>query len=294
VKRRKPDRSSDPSIDAEPHLRPTSFEQDPSESAARKKLQAEHQSQDPDEERAKHSVFDEPAVLPNRPAVVIDRDWSCRTCGYNLRGLDTGHPCPECGHIERYEPPREGEVSYATWVAERAQRGSGFRARLKLLGIVVAVGIPLSLANSFAVMEFTGALSFIVFGPFISEALRISPAWVLVERFPQRVSSREQLWLIGIVVAVLFAIAQNIVFLSLLFSGSPLELIFFRWTGAVAAHVICGALALRGVVTSWEAARAEQRVPMMSNAYRGFATAIAVHATANACVFFTGYLGYGF
>ena len=28
---------------------------------------------------------------------VIDRDTSCRRCGYNLRGLSTAGQCPECG-----------------------------------------------------------------------------------------------------------------------------------------------------------------------------------------------------
>ncbi len=96
----------DQSIDQEPHLRQQSFKPDTSEENAARRLARDRAGVDPDEERAQHSVFDEPATLPNRPSVLIDRDWSCRNCGYNLRGLMTGHRCPECGNVELYEPPR--------------------------------------------------------------------------------------------------------------------------------------------------------------------------------------------
>lgn len=31
-------------------------------------------------------------------AELIDSDVNCQQCGYNLRGLDSHHRCPECGH----------------------------------------------------------------------------------------------------------------------------------------------------------------------------------------------------
>ncbi len=50
----------DPSIEHEPHLRRTQPTSDPSEPGVESKLDSEKARMDPDEERARHSIFDEP------------------------------------------------------------------------------------------------------------------------------------------------------------------------------------------------------------------------------------------
>ena len=32
------------------------------------------------------------------PGMPLEQNITCATCGYNLRGLTSGHDCPECGH----------------------------------------------------------------------------------------------------------------------------------------------------------------------------------------------------
>ena len=73
------------SVNAEPHLQNQNFHCDASEEKAQKCLERDAASVDPSEERAKHSVFDEPGTFPNRVSILIESDWYCRTCGYNLR-----------------------------------------------------------------------------------------------------------------------------------------------------------------------------------------------------------------
>ncbi len=90
-----PDSDKNGSIDREPQFSGQGFKPDPGEEAAARKLQSESQGKNDQEELAEHSVFDEPSILPNRAPVEIDRDWSCSQCDYNLRGLMTGHACPE-------------------------------------------------------------------------------------------------------------------------------------------------------------------------------------------------------
>ncbi len=63
----------DPSIEHEPHLSDVPAQSDASEAKTARNLEEQLARADPDEERAKHSVFDEPAILPGREPVVIDR-----------------------------------------------------------------------------------------------------------------------------------------------------------------------------------------------------------------------------
>ncbi len=283
----------DPSVNSEPHLQDGSFSSDPAEEAAAKKLERERARSDPAEERAVHSVFDEPVSFPNRDPVLIDQDWSCRNCGYNLRGLQTGHPCPECAHIERYEPPREGEESYAKWVATYQARATDAKSWAVTV-LVPFVSLPLAVASGFLAVEWVWALSFLVVAPAMAEVLKLAAASTVIERRGYLIKRANQIYVMTIATAVVFAIAQNVIMLALYFPNASKELVLYRWFVGPFAHVACTALATRGLVPVWERAQRERRRASVVEAYPLVIAAILLHASWNAVVFFGGHLGYGF
>lgn len=269
----------DHSIENEPRFGARMPERDPSEAKADRTLAREAGDQD----RHGESVHDEPAIFPGQDGKLIRRDWTCSRCGYNLRGLTTGHACPECGHIELYHPPPREAESYGQWLARRRGEVSLPRS-LWAIAVASLVGGPLAILGSFMQTPQSGWLMIVVFGPTVEEVMKIAAISWLVEVRPYLLRSRGQIYFVALTSGLFFAVIENVVYLNIYISSPTLEIIVWRWVGCTALHIGCCLIASVGLVRTWRRTIDEGRSPRLSTAFRFLVAAIIVHGTYNGTV----------
>jgi hypothetical protein len=280
----------DQSVSHEPHLQPEGQDlagkADPSEQAADRTLRYEPARAE-GTYREGRSVWDEPDILPGRSDDAIVQDWFCSGCGYNLRGLTAGHPCPECAHVELYRPPPPGAESYGSWLTERVGRTS------LEMGWIIAVGAALigglwAIVASLLGTQRWGAggwgmlIMAVVYAPAIEEVMKVAAGAYVVELRPYWFRRTEQIQLATIGAAVVFAVIENLIYLFVYVKNPSGALMAWRWTVCMALHVGCTMLATHGLLDVWQQAVTEYRRPRITRALRTLVPAIGLHGAYNA------------
>ncbi|MHC4445261.1 MAG: PrsW family glutamic-type intramembrane protease [Planctomycetota bacterium] len=286
--------STNDSIDNEPHRQPGPKPIDPSEKKTDKTLRPKNKISKTtyhDHE----SIYDEPDIFPGRSAELINQDWSCSNCGYNLRSLPTGHLCPECGHREWYRPPPPDADSYQMWLKERLAQASAGTGWFVVL-IAAVVGGLMAIITSLLGTQQPGLAGLstltmaVVFAPAMEETMKIATTAIIIEVRPYLIRRIEQLQVATIGAAFIFAAIENLIYLHVYFPHHSTEQFVWRWTVCVILHVGCTMVASRGLIEVWKQTVTEYRRPKISRGLPMLITAIIIHGSYNACAFLYKYV----
>lgn len=233
------------------------------------------------EEAATHSVYNELNIFPGRPNEVIQSDWRCSECGYNLRGTMTGNRCPECGSIELYRPPPPGEVSFKSWYEERRKSATNAKFVSILFALFFVTGL-FAVIGTFLSQIMPASFGMIVVGPTMAEILKIALILLIVETRPYYIRREVELTYLAIAAALGFALVSNLIHLNVLSANPTYAQAMWRWSVCTLLHVACTVIASGGVVAAWRAADEQKRAPTMRLLINPLAIAIAIHGGYNA------------
>ncbi len=254
-------RGQDPSVTAEPHLRPggAGFTADPGEARAERALRRERGRDDP--ARADHSVWDEPGLSP-----------------------------------ELLQPlARRGGQGYARWLGEGVARTRPGRSWAVTALCALAAG-PFGVVGALLGGEGSpfALLALVVFGPVAEEVLKVAVPLLLVEQRPYLFRHGAQLLLCGLGGGLLFAGVENLLYLHVYVPDASAELVAWRWSVCVLLHAGCSIIASLGVARVWRDALQRRARPRLQLGLRYTITAAVIHGTYNGAALLLSLSPYGF
>jgi hypothetical protein len=241
-------RTTDPSVSAEPHLADTPPRADPSEARADRVLARARRRVPPDDERAWNGVWSEPALSPE------------------LAG----------------QPPA-GALTYADWLNRRRSRMTPVRSWLAVLGIAAAAG-PWAILGAIGASAQTGwaLLAVVLAAPLVEEMAKVSAVLYVVEKRPYLFRARAQVLLCVAFGAFVFAAVENLLYFHVYVPDPSPALISWRWSVCMPMHVGASVVAGLGLCRMWDDVWARLQPARASLAFPYLVVAMLMHGGYNA------------
>jgi len=151
-------------------------------------------------------------------SATIDRDFPCRECGYNLRGLKYGGKCPECGIvIERGKPVYQHLMDAPESFIRRVRLGLGCLCLGMWMPIVIAIA-----SEIFQTTEPWFVLAIVVVG----ESSFIVGGWIITGRKPHESEMKRPLLHIATITRAAIILVPIFLVLTAFVRAGPFQQIF--------------------------------------------------------------------
>lgn len=206
-----------------------------------------HQRPENDEDRARASVWDEPA-----------------------------------GRLPGAKPP-EGARTYAAWYSGKLQGQRAHKAWFVAF-LLALVGGPFSIVGTFLGSGGTGStmapLMIVFIAPVVEEMLKAGATLITLERKPYLFTSGRQIVLAVVMSGLCFAVIENILYVTTAENPSK-EYILWRWIICTALHLTCSTIASFGLLRMFKHSRKGLTPPDIRLAAPFLLTAMIVHGAYN-------------